>query len=313
MKNYKLLFLFTLIIVAIILIYTPVDIKAQQNPFLSNKNKKSATKINPVQSGSLFKGVSKRIIPIQRKLNKKITYLSKRIETDKKFMLLLIFFSFIYGLIHAIGPGHGKFIISSYFLSKKAKPIEAVLSGFVIAFTHGLSAIVIILVIFLILHLPVLSSLTNTTRVISIISYMLITGIALILFIKAIVDAIRNNQSYLSEDEPAKNKNKFSKLPAFLPISFITGLIPCPGAATIILFSLSTGAFMVGALAIFAMSFGMGIMISLFAVAALYAQKGIMKSISGKQAIQFKIIIGLRLIGAFMLFFIGLLLLSLTI
>jgi nickel/cobalt transporter (NicO) family protein len=313
MQKYKIYFFTLLLILAAISIYTPTVTTAAQNPFLSSNAKNNESNMKLVRSGSLFKVVSKRIVPIQRKLNKKISYLSKRIETDKRFVFLLIFFSFIYGLVHAIGPGHGKFIISSYFFSKKARPIEAVLSGFVIAFTHGLSAIVIIVVVFLLLHLPVLNSLTNTTRIISIISYMLIAGIGLFLFVKTIIDAIRNNQLYLEKPEVIINKNRFSNLPAFLPISFITGLIPCPGAATIILFSLSTGAFMVGVLSIFAMSLGMGMMISLFAIAALYAQKGILRSISSKKALQFKIIIGLRLIGTLMLFSIGLLLLSLTI
>jgi nickel/cobalt transporter (NicO) family protein len=308
MRKYKLFFLCLLIIFAVISIYMAKAINAQQNPFLSSKTHKSETKTKKINSKSKFSTVNRYIVPIQRKLNRKISYLSKRIETDKSFVLLLIFFSFIYGLVHAIGPGHGKFIISSYFFSKKAKPIEAVLSGFVIAFTHGISGIVIILVIFLLLHLPVLKSLANTTRIISIISYLMIAGIGLFLFVKAVIDAFTRKKPCTAE--PNKSASRVS---SFLPISFITGLIPCPGAATIILFSLSAGAFMVGAIAIFAMSLGMGLMISLFALAALYAQKGILNTISSKQAIQFKIIIGLRLIGAFMLFSIGLLLLSLTI
>jgi nickel/cobalt transporter (NicO) family protein len=313
MKKNKLFFLSLLIMIIVNSICMPVVIKAQHNPFLSEGAKKNESSMQSVQSGSLFKSISKRIVPIQRKLNRKITYLSKRIKTDKKFVFFLIFFSFIYGIVHAVGPGHGKFIISSYFLSKKSKPIEAVLSGFVIAFTHGLSAIIIILVIFLLLHLPVLNSLTNTTRIISIISYMLIAGIGLFLFIKTIIDAIRNNQPYFEELPKIKNVKKFPNIPAFLPISFVTGLIPCPGAATIILFSLSTGAFMAGLLSIFAMSFGMGVTISLFALLALYTQKGILKSTQSKQAIQFKIIIGLRLIGTLMLFSMGIVLLSIAI
>jgi nickel/cobalt transporter (NicO) family protein len=304
MKKYKLFFLYLLIIFSVISICMAKAINAQQNPFLSSK---SETKTKKINSNSKFNTVNRYIVPIQRKLNRKISYLSKRIETDKSFVILLIFFSFIYGLVHAIGPGHGKFIISSYFFSKKAKPIEAILSGFVIAFTHGISGIVIILVIFLLLHLPVLKSLANTTRIISIISYLMIAGIGLSLFVKTIIDAFTRKNHCTSEPNMVS-----AKVSSFLPISFITGLIPCPGAATIILFSLSTGSFIVGSIAIFAMSFGMGIIISLFAIAALYAQKGILNSINRNKDLQFKIIIGLRLVGTFMLFGIGMTLLLLT-
>ena len=271
-----------------------------QNPLLSSSKKS----VDPsIQSTFMLDGIMKKIIPIQFKLNQKISALTKKIKTDKSYIFVVIFFSFIYGLVHAIGPGHGKFIISSYFLSRKSHYSQAGLSGFIIAFTHGLSAIILISIIFLILKLPILSSLTHTTRIVSMISYALIAGMGIVLLWKAINEIRTSNQP-----EHSHNKIGTKQLSSYITISFVTGLIPCPGAATLILFSISANLFFWGILAILAMSFGMGLMISLVAVGTLLFKKSAFQLLSNSKDLQFKLTIGLRFAGAIFLFLIGIIL-----
>ena len=65
--------------------------------------------------------------------------------------------SFVYGIVHAAGPGHGKAIISSYVVANEETVRRGILVSFLAAFVQGLAAVVLVLimliVVFMILHL----------------------------------------------------------------------------------------------------------------------------------------------------------------
>ena len=64
--------------------------------------------------------------------------------------LVLIGFSFAYGVLHAAGPGHGKAIVSSYILADGQTVRRGVQLAFLSAFVQALSAIVLFAVVVLI-------------------------------------------------------------------------------------------------------------------------------------------------------------------
>ena len=64
---------------------------------------------------------------------------------DKFALILLLMVSFIYGVIHSIGPGHGKALAFSYFSSQKSSFFEAFVISLVTAFIHILGALFIVL------------------------------------------------------------------------------------------------------------------------------------------------------------------------
>jgi ABC-type uncharacterized transport system substrate-binding protein len=55
---------------------------------------------------------------------------------DKFAFVLLLMASFIYGVIHSIGPGHGKALAFSYFSSFKSSYFEAFIISLATAFVH---------------------------------------------------------------------------------------------------------------------------------------------------------------------------------
>ncbi len=65
--------------------------------------------------------------------------------------LVLCVLSFLYGVLHAVGPGHGKFVISSYALANEKTVRRGILLSFMAALIQALSAIVIVSVLALIL------------------------------------------------------------------------------------------------------------------------------------------------------------------
>jgi len=61
--------------------------------------------------------------------------------------LTLAFISFVYGVLHAAGPGHGKAIISSYVLANRQTLRRGIFLSFLSAFFQAISAIVLVVVL----------------------------------------------------------------------------------------------------------------------------------------------------------------------
>jgi nickel/cobalt transporter (NicO) family protein len=66
--------------------------------------------------------------------------------------LLLAAISFAYGVLHAVGPGHGKAVISSYVLADGRTVRRGVLLSFMAAGIQALSALVLVAVLILLLR-----------------------------------------------------------------------------------------------------------------------------------------------------------------
>ena len=67
-------------------------------------------------------------------------------------MLALAAAALLYGIFHAIGPGHGKTIVSTFFLAKEAKLRHSLIAGYLIAIVHAVSALTIVLALFFIVR-----------------------------------------------------------------------------------------------------------------------------------------------------------------
>ena len=61
-------------------------------------------------------------------------------------LVLALGLAFTYGVVHALGPGHGKFVVTTYFMAHERRIGRGVLMGLQIAVMHVISAIVIVLV-----------------------------------------------------------------------------------------------------------------------------------------------------------------------
>ena len=63
----------------------------------------------------------KQIIMLQYQLNSYISTTIRSLNEDNSFStsLLILGIAFLYGLIHAAGPGHGKALVAFYFTSNK--------------------------------------------------------------------------------------------------------------------------------------------------------------------------------------------------
>lgn len=78
----------------------------------------------------------------------------RRFKTSDPFSaaLFLAAISFAYGILHAVGPGHGKAVISSYVLADGQTVRRGVLLSFMAAGIQALSALVLVAVLILVLR-----------------------------------------------------------------------------------------------------------------------------------------------------------------
>jgi nickel/cobalt exporter len=68
--------------------------------------------------------------------------------------LTLAALSFLYGILHAVGPGHGKTIISSYVVANEETVRRGVLISFIASAVQALTAVVLVSVLLFVLNAP---------------------------------------------------------------------------------------------------------------------------------------------------------------
>ena len=295
---------FVLLIVISLLLF-PVASLATDNPFVSKEPPKKA-----IKSPSCLSKIYGKISLWQHQLNEKFARLSREIKTSnsKKPFIALILISFLYGILHAAGPGHGKAVTFSYFLSRREHIKKGILLGNLISFFHALSAVVIVLTIYFILKQSCLASFENLSRKIKLISYSLITLIGAVLLVKSILDLRKDNQHAEEKDLSAHPLDHKS----ILPVALAVGMVPCPGVVIIMLFSLSLNMLGIGLVSSFFMALGMAFTISLAGVLSIVAKEGILKALSQKKGARMLVQKGLTTCGSLLILSFGIFLLILS-
>ncbi len=87
----------------------------------------------------------------------------------------LVSLSFLYGVFHAAGPGHGKAVISSYMIANEIQLKRGILIAIISSFLQGLTALLVVGAAYLILRGTSIS-LTNATDFLEQASYLLVAG-----------------------------------------------------------------------------------------------------------------------------------------
>ena len=192
----------------------------------------------------------------------------------------LISISFAYGIFHAVGPGHGKVIVSSYLLadgSDVKRGIALVILGSLAQAVTAIVAVGLLAIILGLTHHAVAEAVPTIERI----SFLFVIGIGAVLVWRA----LRNLQNHSHHDHGAHNHDHASHSHdghAHLPtpaeiraihgwrdtaaIVLAVGLRPCTGAVLVLLFALAQNAFLIGALSSIAMSIGTAITVSTLAV-----------------------------------------------
>lgn len=205
--------------------------------------------------------------------------LVKQIEVEGSIIayFLLLGFSLLYGVIHALGPGHGKSLVAAYFLGNNRSVVKAFGIASMIGVVHTFSAFLLTFVIYFVLNTYLSTYFSNLESVTIRISALIIIFIALYLLYKKLPKK-EKKQPIWSTSQPNQHQSSCGcsacqSTSTDLGIILSAGIVPCPGTITIFVFSLSLGAYFVGFLSAVFMSIGMSIVIFTAALLSIKVRK----------------------------------------
>jgi nickel/cobalt exporter len=125
-------------------------------------------------SGGIFGWIAQQ----QSGFYRALTGAVRLLKTDPSAVATLVGLSFLYGVFHAAGPGHGKAVIASYVVANGETLRRGVALSFVSAFLQALVAIVFVGAATYLLNLTSLA-ISEATRGFELASGVLVTGLGL--------------------------------------------------------------------------------------------------------------------------------------
>ena len=225
-------------------------------------------------------------------------------ESMTSYMWLL-FFSLVYGIIHALGPGHGKSLVAAYFLGNNRSTLKAFSVASLIGVVHTFSAFILTFTLYYILNTYLSEYFDDLEYVMIKVSALFIIVIALYLLYKRVPKKQKVTPLWSTEDSTQHQSTcgcgACKSTSTDLGVIISAGIVPCPGTITIFVFSLSFGAYMVGFLSAVFMSIGMSIVIFLAAFLSIKIRKntsgdGKLRSILDYGSLLFIFFLGLILL-----------------
>jgi nickel/cobalt transporter (NicO) family protein len=212
-------------------------------------------------------------------------------------------FAFLYGVVHAAGPGHGKAVISSYLLATGETLKRGLwLTGFS-SLMQAVSTFFFVGVFYIFFGFGA-KTLMNSL-------YWLEMATALLLIVMGgliIARRFRHHQNcvHLPPAEQLALKATWRE-DALLILSI--GLRPCTGAVLLLSFALMKGLWFYGALAVLLVAFGTFCAVSLLACLAVYFKKLAVHLAQTGQGGQLSKLLWLESLAGFLLVLLGVLLL----
>jgi nickel/cobalt transporter (NicO) family protein len=197
---------------------------------------------------------------LHSRLSDSMMQLRGRTSPAKVMISMLV--AFAYGFIHAMGPGHRKTVLAGLFASRKYRRIDALYAGIGFGILHGGSAIVIVFLLYAISTGPLSLGMERTGALLERGSWFALLLIGCWILFSAAYELF----SHTSHKDEAKPQQKNRHLAVAAVIG--SGVVPCPGAALVLSFSLVYQVVAYGILAVAAMSLGMGTALTLVALTA---------------------------------------------
>ncbi len=225
----------------------------------------------------------------QRRANDEIATYMKAIERGDNLeaFFLGLAIAFAYGIFHAFGPGHGKFIIVSYFLGREARVMRGVVMAVQVAIVHVIAAIVIVWLAAIVLKAGFGIGLSEVPGVRAA-SFLIIVGIGLYM----LYQAARTSKGEVADGGAGHGHRHGREQPHVHGrgdgqdhghghggrfeggmLALAAGMVPCPGAVLIMLYAVANDMIYPGFLLVGAMSLGIGSSICAVGVGTILARQ----------------------------------------
>ncbi|MGX2985308.1 nickel/cobalt transporter [Helicobacter sp. 23-1048] len=239
-------------------------------------------------------------------------------------ILGLMALSLLYGILHAVAPGHAKLLTSSYFLAHKGSYAKAFGFALRVGIVHIVSAFVLVGLGLFVLKIVVQSLANEANAIITQISSAIIIAVALILLVRKMrgkhahtcgcascqnhalnSNALHKNNATHSHSTLANALNAMQSICSNIEIDFAkwgiiiaAGIVPCPSMIVVLLLCFEVS-FFSAFLSALCIAIGMS---SVVFVSAIFAHKVRLSAKSEKisRALEYFALCGMLCVGIFM-------------
>jgi nickel/cobalt transporter (NicO) family protein len=176
-------------------------------------------------------------------------------------------FAVLFGIVHAMMPGHGKSVLVTYHLGRPGHVLGGVASSVLLVLTHVGMAVVLVLAGFIVVKRTFVGA--GRTPAFETASSVLIIMIGLWLFVRSLQGHHHNHDG--------RHHGRY--------LSIAAGFVPCPLTTFIMVYALAHGLVIAGLLVTLAMAAGMVVTISAFAVSAVLFRKAFFRVLNRRKVL----------------------------
>lgn len=237
----------------------------------------------------------------QRDFYRAMTGALDALRTDWTAFWVLGGLSFLYGVFHAAGPGHGKVVISSYVLANERQLRQGIVLSAVSALLQSVVAIGFVLVLAGVLNLTS-TAMGEAAHWVGVASYALVALLGAWLVVRKLFGLGHHHHEHHhhghehhdhhDHDNHAHDDHMHHAIGPGdlrrnwreqLGVVLAVGLRPCSGALVVLVFALSQGLLAAGIAAVLLMGLGTAITVAALATLAVMA-KGLATRIGGTES-----------------------------
>ena len=250
--------------------------------------------------GDLSAQVGRVAAEWQARLNREVTQQLRSLgdEGGTAALWALIATGFLYGIVHTLGPGHGKAVVVAYFLdgTRKRGWIDGIFAGAWIAVTHTAAALVLAGILAAMGRMRPLSA-QGQVRTVELISYGLIVAIGLWRLHAGLTGRLHDHDHSHDHDHdhaghghhdhgacdhhhhgseaaaPKSRWRQFLRLDAGLGLLTAAGVAPCAGAVVMVLIASVFGVLWAGLVGVVAIAIGMAGTLAVVGIASMAAHR----------------------------------------
>ncbi len=231
------------------------------------------------------RGIGALLVDFQRSANREIARHLQAIRDGQGSGPLLagLLLAFLYGAVHAAGPGHGKLAVVGYFLSREARIVRGLAMGAQIAVLHVISAVVVVGLADLLLRRSFGGAPAEIPAV-RIASYALIVAIGLAMLARAgrrllgfpaghaHASAGASEHGDGHHHAPGCGCGAHARPAEGGLLALAVGLVPCTGSLLILLWALANDILAAGLALVAAIALGMAITMGGLGLASVWAR-----------------------------------------
>ncbi len=184
-------------------------------------------------------------------------------DGEARAFLLAISIAILFGMVHIIGPGHGKLFTIGYFGSRRARLREGLILSAMVNILDSLSALLLVGVAYGILSVSLRAAGAEVGRITRLIAYAAVSVLAL----SHLIGHIRGGGH---QHEPVSSPKTMK--PWMLAVS--VGLIPCPVSFAILAWGIVNGVLGFAAVLVVGVSIGGMIAMTAFSLALIGGKQG---------------------------------------